>query len=250
MPLGTVVHRLEVAPSTNDAARDLARDGAPHGTAVIAEEQTRGRGTKGRAWHSPRGPGLYVSFVLRFAGPGPAFPLLPLAAGLAAVDAVREAAHIEARLKWPNDLVWERRKLGGVLAESVSAGASPAFAVVGVGINVGHDSSDFPEDLRPRSTSLRMIGGRPAGKEALFGALCRSLDNWYNALIRGEKDAIVKAFEDRAAFSPGDPVLVTTAAETFIATYAGIDGEGRMMIRRRDAEEIVALDDIRGLDWA
>ncbi|MFO7734117.1 MAG: hypothetical protein R6X21_10770, partial [Candidatus Aminicenantes bacterium] len=94
MPLGTVVHKLGTVSSTNDAARDLAREGAAHGTAVLAEEQTRGRGTKGRLWHSPPGMGLSVSFVLPFPpqSPGPLFHLLPLAAGVAAADAVLAAS--------------------------------------------------------------------------------------------------------------------------------------------------------------
>ena len=94
MPVGAIVHRLESVPSTNDAARALALEGAAHGTAVLAGEQTRGRGTKGRAWHSPAGLGLYASFILRGPGGGAVpFPhLIPLAAGLAASDAVLEAS--------------------------------------------------------------------------------------------------------------------------------------------------------------
>lgn len=251
VPVGAVIHRLARVTSTNDVARDLARDGAPHGTAVVAEEQTSGRGTKGRVWHSPPGLGLYASFILRFPdlGPASAFHFLPLAAGLAAADAVWEAAGIEARLKWPNDLVLGRRKLGGILAESVSTGSSPGFAVVGVGINVGHGERDFPEGLRQSSTSLCLAGGRPADKEGVFAALCRTLDNWYNSLIRGEKDAIARAFGDRAAFSPGDPVRVTTGAGSFPGTYRGLDAEGRLLAERRGRTETVSVDDIRDLDW-
>ncbi len=114
MPFGTAVHRLESVASTNDAARDLAQAGAAHGTAVVAREQSRGRGTKGRAWHSPAGLGLYASFIIRGpgGGPVPSPHLLPLAAGLAASDAIAAGAGIEVRLKWPNDLVLGGRKVG------------------------------------------------------------------------------------------------------------------------------------------
>lgn len=250
MPLGTVVHKLGTVSSTNDAARDLAREGAAHGTAVLAEEQTRGRGTKGRLWHSPPGMGLYVSFVLRFPpqGPGPLFHLLPLAAGVAVADAVLAASGIEVRLKWPNDLVRDGRKLGGILVESVSTGSGPAFAVVGVGINVGHRAEDFPEELRLRASSLDLIGGRPTDKDAVFAALCRALDNWYNAIIRGEPGPIIKAFEDRAAFAPGDLVRVTTGSGPFQGVYRGLDDRGRLLVGRRGRTEPVALDDILGLE--
>lgn len=250
MPLGIVLHRLATVSSTNDAARDLAREGAPHGTAVVAEEQTKGRGTKGRAWHSPPGLGLYVSFVLRFpaGGPGPSFHLLPLAAGVAAADAVLAASGIEARLKWPNDLVQDRRKLGGILVESVSTGSDTGFAVVGVGVNVGHGKGDFPEELRPRVTSLHLAGGRPTDRDAVFTALCRTLDNWYNVLIRGEAAPIVEAFEDRAVFSRGDPILVTTGSGSFRGVYRGLDARGRLLVGRRGRTEPVLLDDILGLE--
>src|SRR4030042_3747665 len=162
MPLGTIVYRRDRVDSTNDVARELALAGADHGTAVVAGEQTRGRGTKGRVWHSPPGLGLYASFILRGpgAGPVPFLHLLPLAAGLAASDAVLAGAGVAVRLKWPNDLVYDGKKLGGILSEGVSGGPAGDFAVVGGGITVDHVPGDFPADLRASSTSLRIIGGR------------------------------------------------------------------------------------------
>lgn len=252
MPVGNTIHRLESVASTNDAARELALAGAAHGTAVVAEEQTRGRGTKGRSWHSPRGLGLYASFVLRGAsgGPVPFLHLLPLAAGLAASDAVSAASGIMVRLKWPNDLVHDGKKLGGILCEGVSGNAGGDFAVVGVGINVGHGLRDFPADLSACSTSLRLIGGGPVTNEAVFDGLCRALDCWYNALARGEKGSVVQAFETRLAFPAGRPVHVTTAAGTFSGVCRGLDGEGRLLVERAGAAGLVALDAVLGLDGA
>ncbi|MCX6574641.1 MAG: biotin--[acetyl-CoA-carboxylase] ligase, partial [Candidatus Aminicenantes bacterium] len=156
MPVGAIVHRLESVPSTNDLARTLALRGAAHGTAVVAGEQTRGRGTKGRVWHSPAGLGLYVSFILRGPGGGAVpFPhIIPLAAGLAAADAVREAGGIETSLKWPNDILHDGKKLGGILSEAVSGATGGDFVVVGIGLNAGHGPDDFPEELRASSTSV------------------------------------------------------------------------------------------------
>jgi len=250
VPFGTVVDKRGAVLSTNDTARELARKGAPHGTAVVAEEQIRGRGTKGRAWHSPPGGGLYVSFIARFpaGGPVPAFSLLPLAAGVAAADAVRASSGVDVRLRWPNDLVHDGRKLGGVLVESVSTGSEPGYAVIGVGINIGRTEEDFPEELRPRATSLRLCGGRPVDRDAIFSALCRSLDTWYNAVIRGAAADIVRAFEDRSAFPDGAPVLVTTVAGAFPGVYRGLDDRGRLLVDRGKGSQPVALDDIRGLE--
>lgn len=252
MPVGAIVHRPESVASTNDAARALAVEGAAHGAAVLAREQTRGRGTKGRSWHSPAGLGLYASFVLRGPGGGPVpFPhLLPLAAGLAAADAVRAEARIEVRLKWPNDLVLAGKKLGGILCEGVSGGAGGDFAVVGVGINVGHGPADLPDDIRASATSLRIEGAGRVTVEALFGGLCRALDCWYNALARGEKEAVVKEFESRLAFPPGAPIRVETAAGRIAGICRGLDAEGRLVLERAGGEGTVVLDAVLGLEGA
>jgi BirA family biotin operon repressor/biotin-[acetyl-CoA-carboxylase] ligase len=252
MPVGTIVHRRECVTSTNDAARELALAGADHGTAVIAGEQTRGRGTKGRVWHSPPGLGLYASFILRgpAAGPVPFLHLLPLAAGLAASDAVLAAAGAAVRLKWPNDLVHDGRKLGGILSEGISGGPAGDFAVVGVGINVGHDPRDFPADLRASSTSLRIIGGRAVAIESVFDGLCRALHCWYNALARGDKGSVIRTFEERLAFPAGRPIRVTSAAGTFTGICRGLDEDGRLVVERAGAAGTVALDAVLGLDGA
>jgi BirA family biotin operon repressor/biotin-[acetyl-CoA-carboxylase] ligase len=252
MPVGNIVHRKECVGSTNDAARELALAGADHGTAVVAGEQTRGRGTKGRVWHSPPGLGLYASFILRgpAAGPVPFLHLLPLAAGLAASDAVLAAAGVAVRLKWPNDLVHDGKKLGGILSEGVSGGPAGDFAVVGVGINVGHDPQDFPADLRASSTSLRIIGGRAVTIESVFDGLCRALHSWYNALARGDKGSVIRTFEERLAFPSGRTIRVTSVAGTFTGICRGLDEDGRLMVERAGAAGPVALDAVLGLDGA
>ncbi len=254
--LGTVIHRLGSVPSTNDAARGLVRGGAAHGTVVVAEEQTRGRGTKGRTWHSPLGLGLYVSFVLRWEDPrglSGAFLLLPLAAGLAAAEAVLESTGVEARLKWPNDLVLDGRKLGGILTEGVLAPGAPGYAVVGIGININHGRDDFPPELRETATSLRLFSGRAQDREALLRALCLSLDRWYNALLRGEGESVVRASLGRMAFSPGQRLRVMTAGGGTEGVFRGLGPDGRLLldVASGGAGGVVSLSAVEteGLDW-
>jgi BirA family biotin operon repressor/biotin-[acetyl-CoA-carboxylase] ligase len=249
MPFGAVLHRFDSLPSTNDAARALALAGAAHGSSILAREQTRGRGTKGRAWHSPAGLGLYTSFILRDPAGGavPHPHLLPLAAGLAASDAILELSGLGIRLQWPNDVLFEGKKLGGVLTEGTNAGAAGGFAVVGIGLNVGHGPGDLPEELRATATSLRLAGGRVPAVEALWTALCGTLERWYNELTRGGKGAVIGAFTSRSAFSRGDPVRVETADEIFEAGYQGLDPEGRLVVSRGAAGP-VALVTVRRLE--
>lgn len=251
MPVGDIVHRPETVPSTNDAARALALDGAAHGTAVLAREQTGGRGTKGRSWHSPAGLGLYASFVLRDpdGGPMPSPHLLPLAAGLAASDAVLDAAAVATALKWPNDLLFQGRKLGGVLCEGVAGGSGGDFVVAGIGLNVGHESADFPDAIRDASTSVRLAAGRDVPVEAVFAALCRALERWYNVLARGDRAAVVAAFQARPAFPQGAALKIETADGTFEAAYRGLDADGRLVVARAGAGT-VALDAVLKLERA
>jgi BirA family biotin operon repressor/biotin-[acetyl-CoA-carboxylase] ligase len=252
MTLGTVIHRLETVPSTNDEARGLVRGGAVHGTVVVAEEQTCGRGTKGRSWHSPRGLGLYASFILRWDDPGgfgASFPLLPLAAGLAAAAAVLESAGARVLLKWPNDVVYGRRKLGGILTESVFRPGAPGHAIIGIGLNVNHEEADFPEELRAMATSLRLITGRPWDREALLTRLCQTLDSWYNSLIRGGKDEVIRGYEERMAFAPGTRVRVATLRDEIRGVYCGLTQEGRLRLERDGRPESLSFEEIRALDW-
>ncbi len=250
--IGAIVRRFDVCSSTSDVARDLAESGAVHGTAVIAEEQTAGRGTKGRRWHSPRGQGLYASFVLRPRETGlrpRALSLLPLACGLAGADAVRDVAGISTGLKWPNDLVWGKLKFGGILSESVFREGEAVFSIIGVGINVGQEETDFPEELRPLATSLKLILGRPPGKEALFTRLCRSLGSWYNALREGRTESVVRAYERNMAFSAGDRIRATTPEGGLAGTFEGLGPGGRLRLERAGKIQEIPFEIILSLDW-
>ncbi len=152
--------------STNDVLRRLALDGAPQGTVVLAEHQTRARGRLGRSWHSPRGLGLFVSTLLRPSAPAAELTRWTLAAAVAACRACREACAREIAIKWPNDLVWGGRKLGGVLAEARGAGSDRSELIIGTGINVRHEPEDLPVESCGRATSLQQAtGGTAPGRE-------------------------------------------------------------------------------------
>jgi BirA family biotin operon repressor/biotin-[acetyl-CoA-carboxylase] ligase len=161
--------------STNDDLLAAARSGAAEGRVIVAEEQTGGRGRRGRAWHSPPGANLYLSVLLR---PGSAsaaaLPPLSLVAGLAVAEAVAELApEIAPRLKWPNDVLVGGRKLAGILNEAVDCPGSGLALVVGVGLNVNQEA--FPDELREIATSLRLETGRPHVRAPLAAAVLRRL---------------------------------------------------------------------------
>ncbi len=220
--------RIESVSSTNDEAKALARAGAAAGTVVTAAEQLRGRGTKGRRWDSPPGFGLYVSVILE--PQADVLAILPLAAGLAAWTAAKKSAGIDARLLWPNDLVWQGRKLGGILCESGFSGETLDFTVVGIGINVGQGESDFPDDLRGRAVSLRTAAGRPVGVEAVLDALLPALDTWTSRLTAEGGAAIAAAFASLSVPEIGTDVILDGGQGPVRARYEGIAPDGALMV--------------------
>lgn len=218
--------------STMDEARALAAAGAADGTVVVADEQSRGRGTKGRLWHSPPGFGLYASIVVR-PRPGEsaaAMRLLPLAAGLAARDALREACGAEVRLKWPNDLVHGHRKVGGVLCESVSADGEFRYAVAGFGINLDHAETDFPPELRDSAASLRTIGAAPCGRDEVLRSLVGAFAARAGMLREGRARELLRDYETGLAFVPGDRIVVTTARGRTRGVFLGLDETGGLRL--------------------
>ena len=225
MKIGYEIRRLPSCGSTMDEVRALALAGAPEGVAVAAEEQTAGRGTKGRAWHSPPGTGLYVTFLFR---PRSGQALLPLAVGVALHGAAAEAAPV-VRLKWPNDLVWRGRKIAGILCEGGAEPGGGRFVTAGIGINVGQTSADFPPELAGRSASLRMAAGREVDREALLTRLCGALDTWYNALTSGTGEEIIRAFEAGMIFARGDRIALDAAGARIEGTYLGLDASGGLV---------------------
>jgi BirA family biotin operon repressor/biotin-[acetyl-CoA-carboxylase] ligase len=247
MTIGAIIHSLSTCPSTNDLAKRLAREGSAEGTVVLADEQTQGRGTKGRSWHSPRGLGLYASVILR---PRRAdLSLLPLAAGVACVEAIREAAGLEAALEWPNDIVWKGRKLGGILCEGEFLGNKVSFAVLGIGINLCQKKRDFPAVLRPEATSLRLALGREVERAAVEKALWPALDHWYTSWVRGRKEEIVRAYESRLVISLGSAVEVRRESGPLRGVLRGLDFQARLRLEKDGQEILLSPAEILAIDY-
>jgi BirA family biotin operon repressor/biotin-[acetyl-CoA-carboxylase] ligase len=221
---------LVVAPltgSTNDDAKRAAKDGAPAGAAFIADAQTGGRGRLGRTWFSPPGQNLYASFVLRPALDAKRLPLITLTAGLAVADVVaaRVAGHVG--VKWPNDVYIDGRKVCGILSEVQIAGASAAWVVVGIGINV--HTRAFPPEIADRATSLALAGEASPDRGALFVDLAAALFSRVKMLEEGNARAVIDALRARDELE-GRPITVEGAP----ATAIGIADDGALTYRKSD----------------
>jgi BirA family biotin operon repressor/biotin-[acetyl-CoA-carboxylase] ligase len=177
----TVHHRI--TDSTNDRARELAIEGAPSGTVVVADEQTAGRGRTGRRWSAPPGSALLCSAILRPLEGHHA--LLPLAVPLAVCDVAEALAPVRCRVKWPNDVWLEERKLAGVLIEA----RPPEWAVIGVGLNLSVPEEAFPDDLRWPATSL--------GHGVRAARALEALRDAYGRWLQAGPEEVARAFEER-----------------------------------------------------
>ena len=236
-----LVRHLATVDSTNEYALSLAAAGAPDGSVVVADEQTAGRGRRGREWHSPEG-GLYLSYVVRdpFGMPKPA--LLTLAAGVAAARAIAKATGYETQLKWPNDVIAadSARKLAGILTEGSSVGGGQLeFVVIGIGINVSLGA--VPATLQDRATSLETELGREVDRHALQQALIDELDAEVARLRAGGDEALRAEWTARAPRAAGTRVAWRAQDGDREGISAGIDAEGALLVRSGDAlERLVA----------
>lgn len=229
--LGRTLHAHEELGSTNDEALRLARAGAPHGTVVIAERQTAGRGRRGRSWAGAAG-NLFLSVVLRPQLPPQRAPELVPVVAVAAAEALR-AFGAAAGIKWPNDLVVEDRKLAGILTELSASAERVHFAVVGVGVNVNGTRAELPEELRTGATSVRDEVGREVPLPELVATLLGAFEAW---LDRHEAAgfAPVRARYRELSATLGRRVRLVEAEGETIGVAEDIDEAGGLLLRRDD----------------
>lgn len=215
--------------STMDLAAEAVQAGA-EGLVICADEQTAGRGRRGREWTSPAGAGLYLSLVLRPAhdpvGDTRVVALVTLAAGVAVHEAISTATGLVPELKWPNDVVVGRRKIAGILAEGSSIGTPEQAIVLGVGVNVL--KSSYPPDIEARATSIETELGRAIDRAVLLEELLVALAACYDRLRGGDADGILRAWRAVAPSAQGARVLWVDRDRQGIT--AGVDESGALLV--------------------
>jgi BirA family biotin operon repressor/biotin-[acetyl-CoA-carboxylase] ligase len=241
------LHFLPVTDSTNDDALEAARSGAPHGSVFFADEQLAGRGRGNHGWHSAPGEGLYVSVLLRPQFPSSRLPLLSLAAGLAAAQAVRAAAGLTVDLRWPNDLLIGPRKTGGILVEAATESKGLLHAVAGIGINV-HQRS-FAPGLSTEATSLDLEAGRRIPRQRLLVCLLKSLERETLALADEGAETIPARISQSSTWINGRNVEVH-GPQACTGVTAGLDKNGFLLVRTLKGIVTVQTGGIRALPSA
>ena len=234
--------RFESLPSTNTELARLASEGAAEGLAIVADEQTAGRGRLQRAWSSPKGAGLYFSLLLRPKIPANHWPLITFMAALAVGDALHEAASVATDIKWPNDLLSGERKICGILAEAIETPDGRAV-ILGIGINLTQNA--FPPELINVATSVAEATGREPEREALLASLLRALTRWYALLNEpAGNEKIVSAWASRSTYAAGKLVQVSNGDEVWQGTTCGVESDGALRLLINGEVKLVRAGDV------
>lgn len=232
-PWGELLRYLSETDSTNDQLKALARKGAPHGTALIAGHQTGGRGRKGRTFLSPAGMGVYLSILLRPDCAPTELMHLTCAVGCAMCDAVEAAAGFRPGIKWTNDLVCGKRKLGGILTE---LGFTPQgaldYAIVGIGINCCQKESDFAPEIRDIAGSLSMAAGREIDRARVAAAMLDALFQMDKRLL-SDKAGLMAQYR-QSCVTLGKEISLVRGDEIRHGTALDVDGDGALVVRFPD----------------
>ena len=219
--------------STNTHARELARQGAAHGTVLIADHQTGGRGRLGRSFHSPAGSGVYMSVILRPNCNPQEIMHLTCAAAVAMCNAVETAAGFRPGIKWTNDLVYGQRKIAGVLTElGFDSHGNVDFAVVGIGINCCQQEADFPPDIRSIAGSLRSVSKQAIDRAVVAAAMMDALYRMSESLLTGKVDMMRCYRKD--CITPGKEISLVRGNEVRHGTAVDIDEDGALIVRFPD----------------
>jgi BirA family transcriptional regulator, biotin operon repressor / biotin---[acetyl-CoA-carboxylase] ligase len=230
------IHSLRYTSSTNRIAYNLALNGEPEGVGVIADAQGEGRGRLGKVWQSPPGKGLYCSVIVRPRIAIEDYPKITLTAGLAVAIALEEVSGLEMKLKWPNDVYAGGKKCCGILTESSSLteNIDDRFAIVGIGINVNSEETDFPFDLRDKVVSLRMLSGIEYKIESIFDRVRKNLLEQLGLLESSGFAGILAEWRKRDMLIGKRLQWLSTSGEIIYGKSEGPDDSGQLLVKDND----------------
>ncbi|MDZ4732153.1 MAG: biotin--[acetyl-CoA-carboxylase] ligase [Nitrospirota bacterium] len=233
--LGRRIELFDCLPSTNREAAQLAQAEVEHGTVVVADSQTAGRGRLSRSWFSPPGVNLYCSIILRVMRPPDRLTewlsWLPLISALAAAEAIEQVSSTHVSVKWPNDLLISERKTGGILCESGTGTRSDPFQIIGIGINVNTDYDDWPIDLRDSATSIWQEQKIVVDRNRLLAQLLLELEQCLDELLLHGTSRIALAYYQRCS-TIGHTVQATLAnGDVVVGLAEGIGQDGSLRVR-------------------
>lgn len=242
-------HYFDIIDSTNNRAKQMAAQGAPHGTVLVADQQLQGRGRMGRSFLSPPGCGIYLSVILRPDCSAEQLMHLTCASAVAVCDAAQTVLDFRPRIKWTNDIVWQGKKLSGTLTElCISASGRVDYAVVGIGINCCQTLGDFPPEIRQIATSMALSSGKYVNRSKLTAALIVALSQISDKLLTGSRE-IMDAYR-KDCITTGQRISVVRGDSVRHGLALSVDDQGALLVAFDDGTtEVVNAGEvsIRGM---
>lgn len=229
-----IIHFGEI-DSTNNYAKQIANNGCRHGTVVVADKQTAGRGRVGRIWQSNNSEGLWFSVVLRPELEPEKIQIITLAASVAVVEAIRETQGIVCGIKWPNDIIIKGSKLGGILTELSAEPGHVNYVILGIGINVNQGAEVFDDEIRNKATSLRLHTNEPVSRVKLLGSILTKLEEIYNLIITQKFKQITDRWREHSV-TIGKEVRITVRDMEYLGTAESIADDGRLIVKCKSGE--------------
>lgn len=230
--IGNRLEYFDEVDSTNIRARKLAEEGAPHGTLVVADSQTAGKGRRGRSWTSPKGFGIWMSLVLRPPIRPVEASMLTLVAGMAVVKGIRRTTDLNAMIKWPNDVVLSGKKICGILTEMSTEEENIRYVITGIGINVNMCS--FPDEIGEKATSLKKELGKEVKRSYVIAAVAEAFEEYYEIFLRTcDMSGLIDEYH-KALVNLEKQVTVLKPQDQYQGKALGIDCEGSLLVERED----------------
>lgn len=226
---------FEEVDSTNNVAKKMAEEGAPHGRLVIAENQNAGKGRRGRTWSSPEGTGIWMTFILRPQISPQAASMLTLVAAMAVRKAIYLETGLETVIKWPNDIVAGGKKICGILTEMSAELEWINYVVVGIGINA--NIRKFPDEISDKATSLILETGRTVDRSRMVSAYGNAFEEYYNRFLETGNLALLKDEYNSSLANFHNQVRVLDTAGEFVGISKGINDAGELVVTDDEGTE-------------
>jgi BirA family biotin operon repressor/biotin-[acetyl-CoA-carboxylase] ligase len=223
--------------STNRLAKELAAQGAPEGTLVVAEEQVSGRGRMGRGWFSPPLLGIYASLILRPPLPPHEAPRMTLLSSVAVAEALLELTSLDVKIKWPNDILVQGRKIAGILTEISTGMDSVEYMIVGLGMNVNIPADGFPAEIRQQATSILAETGVLFSRVALLRRCLETYEAYYDRFKASGFDPVMQRWKELTDMT-GRRIMVRTVGRQHVGKVVDFDPEGFLVLRDDRGESI------------
>lgn len=246
--IGRSIFCYDEVTSTNTVAKQFAEEMKEEGLLVVSDKQTNGKGRRGRVWESPKGTGIFMTILLRPQMKPIYASMLTLVAALALNDTIRDMTGLDAKIKWPNDIVVNGKKVCGILTELSAEVDYINYVVVGIGVNA--NTEDFPEELKDKASSLYLESGKRVNRATLIAHTMEALEQYYTIFLQTKDLSNLKEPYTKVLINKDREVQILSSDESFTGVARGITKEGHLIVEKDDKEliEVYAGEvSVRGL---